>query len=101
MDLALTGDGGDERRLLFAAEPPHFGDGEFERIGHVLSRHIAGGEDELADRVLLEGAFFEEVVADAFVGSEQGPAVRANERQTRFVGDASGEVREMALEANT
>lgn len=98
--MALPSDGGNKRRPLFAAEALHPGDGEFERGGHVLAGHIAGGEDELADGVFLEGAFLKKVVPDAFVGGEQGPAVHADKRQPSFVGDTAGEVREMALEAD-
>lgn len=48
--------------------------GEFECSRHVLARHIAGREDELADCVLFESVFFEKVVADAFVRGWQTPA---------------------------
>lgn len=100
VDLALTGNGGDERRIEFAAEATHFGDGQFQGGGHVLAGHVAGGKDEFADGVLLKSAFFKEVVADAFVRGEQGPAIRADERQPNLVGDAPREVREMSLKAN-
>lgn len=56
-------------------EAAHFGDGEFKGGSHILARHVAGSEDELADSVQFEGVFFEEVVADAFVGGQQDPAI--------------------------
>ena len=74
MDFAGAGDGGDEGRLEFVAEAAHFGNGEFECRGHVLARHIAGREDELADSVLFEGVLFEEIVANTFVGGQQHPS---------------------------
>jgi hypothetical protein len=70
VDLALAGDGGDERGIECAAEAAHLGEGEFKGGGHVLAGHVAGGEDEFADGMLLESAFFEKVVADSFVGGE-------------------------------
>lgn len=78
VDFARAGDGGDEGRLEFVAETMHFGDGEFERGGHVLAGHVAGSEDKLAYGVFFESVFFEEVVADAFVRGEQNPAFRAH-----------------------
>ena len=68
MDLAGADTGSDEGRFEFAAEAAHFGESEFECSGHVLAGHVAGGEDKLADGVLLEGAFFKQVVADALIG---------------------------------
>lgn len=92
VDLALAGDGGDEGWIEFAAESAHFGDSELEGGGHVLAGHIAGGEDELADSMLLESALFEQVVADAFVSGEQSPAFGADERQPSVVGNSSSEM---------
>lgn len=100
MDFAEAGDGGDEGWLEFVTEAAHFGDGEFERGGHVLAGQVAGGEDEFADDVFFEGVFFEEVIADAFVCGQQDPTFRTNQRQPSLVENTSSKVREMALETN-
>lgn len=70
MNLAEAGDGGHKRRLQLAAETTHPGNGQCEGGGHVLPGHVAGSEDKLADGVLLESAFFEDVVANALIGGE-------------------------------
>jgi len=75
VDFAEASDGGDEGWFEFVAEAAHFGDGEFERRGHVLAGHVAGSEDKLADGVFFESVFFEEVVTDAFVRGQQDPAL--------------------------
>lgn len=67
MDFAPARDGGDEGWSEPAVETTHLGDGELKGGGHILAGHVTGGEDKFADGVLLESAFFEKVVADAFV----------------------------------
>lgn len=99
--MALAGDGGDEWWIECAEEAAHFGEGEFEGGGHVLAGNVAGGENEFANGVLLEGAFFKEVVADAFVCGEQSPAIRADEREPHLIGSSSFEVSEMSLEVDS
>lgn len=82
------------------AEPAHFGESEYEGGGHVLARHIAGSEDEFADGVFFESAFFEKVVADAFIGRQQDPAVRTDFGQPSFVWRSTIKVIKVALEAD-
>ncbi len=92
VDVAEAGDRGDEGWLEFVAEAAHFGDGEFERGGHVLAGHVARGEDKLADGVFFESAFFEEIVTDAFVRGQQDPALRTYEGQPSLIENSSIEV---------
>ena len=75
VDFADARNGGDEWRIEFAGEAAHFRESEFKRAGHVLARHIAGGEDELPDGMFRESAFFEQVVADTFIRRQQNPAL--------------------------
>ena len=100
MDLADAGNGRNEWWLALAAEATHLRQGEFEGGGHVLAGHIAGSEDEFPNGILLEGAPFEEVVTDSFVGCEQDPALRSNHRQPSLIWRSALEVVEMALEGN-
>jgi hypothetical protein len=71
------------------------------RGGHIVAGHVTGSEDKLADGVLLESAFFEEVVAYPFIGCQQDPAFRAHQRQPDFISDSVLKVCEMALEPDT
>lgn len=73
VDFPRASDGSDKWRFKFTEEASYFGQSEFEGSGHVLAGHIAGGEDELANGMLFEGAFFEEVVADALISRKQDP----------------------------
>ncbi len=100
-DFAGAGDGGDERWFEFATEAAHACEAEFKGGCHFLAGHVAGSEDEFADRVLLEGASFEEVVTDAFVCRQQYPIVRAHFRQPSFVWGSRTKVIKVALEADS
>ena len=100
MDFAKARDGGDEGWLKFAAEAAHFGDGELESSGHVLAGHVAGSEDKLADGVLFESVFFEEVVADTFVRGQQDPPFRTDQREPCFIERSTLKVVDVALEAD-
>jgi len=75
VDFADARNGGDEWGIEFAGEAAHFRESEFECAGHVLTRHVAGGEDELPDGMFREGASFEQVVADTFISRQQNPAL--------------------------
>ena len=55
----------------------HFRESEFERGGHVAAGHVAGSKDEFPDGVFLEGALFQEVVADALIRCQQDPTFGA------------------------
>jgi len=100
VNLAGAGDGGDERRLGSAADATHLVEGTIEGFGHVLAGHVAGGKDELADLMNFQCAFFEQVVPDALVASQQDPAFRANHGQPNFIESSGREVGQVTLEAN-
>jgi len=98
VDFAEAGDGGDKGWLEFVAEAPHFRESEFEGGGHILARHVAGSEDELADGVFFESLFFEEIVPDAFVRGQQDPAFRTDQREPCFIERSPLKVVNLALE---
>ena len=75
-----------------AAEVAHFVEGEFKGRGHVLARHVAEGKDELADGMKFQRAFFEQVVADAFVAGQQDPAQGTHQGQPDFIESSGREV---------
>jgi hypothetical protein len=75
MDFARASDGGDKGWFELAAETAHFGESEFEYNGHVLTGHVSRGKDKFTDGIRFQRAFFEEVVANAFVGCQQYPTV--------------------------
>jgi hypothetical protein len=56
MNFTGAGYRGDEGRFGSAAEAAHFVESEFEGCGHVLTGHVAGGENELADSMNFQGA---------------------------------------------
>jgi len=100
VDFADTRDGGYEWRTEFPGEATHFRESEFERAGHVLARHIAGGENELPDGMFREGAFFEQVIANAFVSRQQNPALRTYQGEPGFISSSPRKVSEMALKTD-
>ena len=100
MNFANASDGRDERRFKLAGEAAHFGKSEFERGAHIVTRHIAGSKDKLADSVLLKSALFEEVVTNTFVGSQKDPALRAHHRQPGFIRCAPLKVSKVTLETD-
>src|SRR2546423_13720199 len=100
-DFAAATNGGNERWSNSAAKAAHLVQCKFQSRGHVLARHIAGGKDELADGMDLQRAFFEQVVADALVGSQQRPAVRADKGEPIFVESSALEVGQVTLERNS
>ncbi len=100
MNFAGAGDRGDEGRFVSTAKAAHFVEGQFERCGHVLARHVTGGEDKLADGMNFQGVLFEQVVAYAFVAGEEYPTVGANQRKPRFIECSGRKVVQVALEAH-
>ncbi len=101
VDFADARNGGDEWRIEFAREAAHFRESEFERVSHVLARHVAGGEDKFPDCMFREGTFFEQVVANAFVSRKQNPGHRTNQGEPSFIGSSARKVSEMALETDS
>lgn len=101
MDFASAGDCGDEGWVEFTAEAAHFRQSEFEQGGHFQARQVAGGKDKFADGVFLEGAFFEQVVADALIAGQQHPAIATHQRQPAFIGRSTIEMSMVALETDT
>jgi hypothetical protein len=100
VDLADSRDRGDEWWIEFAREAAHFRESEFERVSHILARHVAGGEDKFPDGMFREGAFFEQVVADALISRQQNPALRTYQGEPSFIRSSPRKVSEMALEAD-
>lgn len=100
VDFADARDGRDEGRIDFAEEPAHLRESELERAGHVLARHVAGGEYKLPDSMNRESMLFEEVVADTLIRRQQNPAVRAHQGEPSFVRGSSRKVSEMPLETD-
>jgi hypothetical protein len=100
VDFANARSGGDEWRMEFAGEAAHFRESEFECACHVLARHVAGGEDKFPDGMFREGAFFEQVVADALISRQQNPALRTYQGEPSFIRGPPRKVSEMALEAD-
>jgi len=66
----------------------------------VLARHVAGGEDKFPDGMFREGAFFEQVVADALISRQQNPALRTYQGEPSLIRSSPRKVSEMALEAD-
>ncbi len=85
IDFAGAGDGGDEGRFGSGAQVAHLVERAIESCGHVLSRHVAGSKDELADGMELQSEFFERVVADAFVARQQDPAFGPYQGEPCFI----------------
>jgi hypothetical protein len=85
MDLTSFSDRGHERWVNFLAEFSHLTQGELECRRHFESGQISRGEYKFADAIHLERLPFKKVVADAFVSSEQDPAVCPDCRQPNFV----------------
>lgn len=75
VDFADASNGGYKGRIEFAGEAAHLRESQFERAGHVLTGHVAGGEDKLPHSMFRESTFFEEVVADALIRRQQNPAL--------------------------
>lgn len=75
--------------------------GELERGTHIVTRHIAGSKDKLADSVLLKSTLFEEVVTNAFVGGQEDPPLRTDHRQPSLIRSAPRKVSEVTLETDT
>ena len=100
MNFAVSSYCGDERGLEAAAEPLHFAEGTGEGSRHLLSGHVAGREDKLADAMDFEGALFEIVVADLLVGGEEYPIVSSDEGQPLLIQSAPLEVGQVTLECD-
>jgi len=100
VNFAGAGDGGDERRPGPAAETAYLVEGEFEGCGHILAGHVAGGKDKLADRVSLQSAFFEQVVADALVAGQQDPTFGTYQGQPNFIESSGRKMVQVTLEVN-
>src|ERR1700719_4717881 len=64
INVAVAGNGGDEGRFGSGKQFEHLVERAFESCGHVLTGHIAGGKNELADGMKFESEFFERVVAN-------------------------------------
>jgi len=47
----------------------------------------------------LESALFEKAVANAFIGSEQNPAILPDQRQPSLIRGSTGKMNEVAFEA--
>ncbi len=92
VNFSGSSDGGDEGRFGSGAKGAHFAEGEFEGCGQVLTRHVAGGKDELADGMNFQSALFEQVIADALVAGQQDPAVGTHQGKPNPIESAGREV---------
>lgn len=100
MHFTGSGDGGDKWSTDLAAEAQHFWKRRFQRDGHVLPGHVAGGEDEFANRMQAKGAFLQQVVADMLVRGEKNPSVFPDQREPLLIGRSAGEMAQMLLVAH-
>ena len=101
MDFAAASDGGDEGRPELAAEALHFREGQFEGVGHLLAGHIPRSKNKFAHGMFFEGAFFEEVVTDALVRSEQDPTLGTEHREPCFIQRCLRKVGQVTLETDS
>ena len=92
--------GGDEGRLEPAAHPLDLWKRGLQDDGHLLPGQVARHEGEFTNRMFFQRPFFQEVVTDLLIASEQDPATLTHLRQPRFIRCSALEMSEVPLEAH-